>query len=173
MPEDQDEEISACPEEPEDQDAEASAYPEVDEMPKDQDAEASDHNEVPGIGARYCRNIHNTTDYLMKMDIDVKNIDKNDNKTWSAISEAIGAPYFEEMKTFPKLFLRQCKNHPNEPQNIPYEINRNIKITTLEESVYAQVVMIRRKIMAKKKKQGKTLKKLLVSRKVCKAEALG
>ena len=39
------------------------------------------------------------------MDIDVKNIDKNDKNTWSSIYKAIDAPDFGEVKQFTKLFL--------------------------------------------------------------------
>ena len=60
------------------------------------------------------------------MDIYVKNIDKNDKNTWRTVYEAIDAPYFVEVKLFPKSFPDYCKNHPNCPQIIPNEIKKNI-----------------------------------------------
>ena len=53
------------------------------------------------------------------MDIDVKNIDKTDKNTWSTTSETIYVPHFGEVELFPKAFIYQCKNHPNETKNIP------------------------------------------------------
>ena len=59
------------------------------------------------------------------MDLDVKNIDKNDNNTWRTIYEAIYEPYFGEVKLFPRLFIIHCRKHPNKPQKIPTEIKNN------------------------------------------------
>ena len=50
------------------------------------------------------------------MDIDVENINKNDKNRWRNIYEAIDAPYFGEVKLFPKEFLYPYKDHPNNPQ---------------------------------------------------------
>ena len=36
------------------------------------------------------------------MDLDVENIDKNYNNTWSTIYEEIDTTYFGEVKLFPK-----------------------------------------------------------------------
>ena len=77
------------------------------------------------------------------MDIYVKIIDKNDKNTWRTIYKAIYAPYFGKVRLFPKEFLDHYKNHPNEQQNIPYQIKKKIKTNVLEESLYAKVVMIR------------------------------
>ena len=49
------------------------------------------------------------------MYVDVKNIDNNDNNTWSTIYESMYAPYFGVVKLFPKSFLGNCKNNPSEP----------------------------------------------------------
>ena len=35
--------------------------------------------------------------------------------------------YFEETELFPTDFLDQCRNNPNEPQNIPNEIKAALK----------------------------------------------
>ena len=90
------------------------------------------------------------------MDLYVANIDKNYKNTWRTIYEAIDAPYFVEVKLFPKSFINQYKNHPNEPQSITSDIKKNIKIL-LEESLYAHVVRICRERMVQKKKTGKYL----------------
>ena len=63
-------------------------------------------------------------------------------------------PILENLNYFLKRLLSTEKNQ-NEPQKIPSEIKNNIKIIVLEESVYAQVVIIRRKIMVNKGKKEK------------------
>ena len=45
----------------------------------------------------------------MKMDTDVENIDKCDNKTWRKIYETIDEAYFGSIEVFPKEFLEHCK----------------------------------------------------------------
>ena len=62
---------------------------------------------------------------------DVENIDKNDKNTQRTVYKAIDAPYFGEAKIFSKVFPVKFKDHPNEPQNIPSEINNNIKTIAL------------------------------------------
>ena len=52
-----------------------------------------------------------------------------------------------------------CKKHPNEPQNIPTDIKKNIERIACEESVYAQVVRICRKNMIENKYTGKKTKR--------------
>ena len=95
-------------------------------MPEYQYAESNTHPEVPVLGARDELNIQKIPEYIRRMDIYVKNIDKNYKNTWRTISKAIDVPYFGEVKLFTKEFLDQCKNHLNEPQNIPTEIKKNI-----------------------------------------------
>ena len=80
------------------------------------------------------------------MDIDVKNIDKNDNNTWRNIYEAIGEPDFEEIKVFSKSFIEHCNKNKYDPQNFPSQIKKKIKTIALEESLYAQMIIICRKI---------------------------
>ena len=58
------------------------------------------------------------------MDLDVKNVDKNNKNAWRTIYEAIYAHSFGQVKLFPKLFLDHYKNHPNDPQNIPTEFKK-------------------------------------------------
>ena len=98
---------SAHPELLEDEDVEASGYP---EGPEDQDAEASANLKVPYYGAIDDGNKNKTKEYFMPMDIDVKNIDKNNKNIWRTIYEAIGAPYFGEVKIYFKEFLAKCKS---------------------------------------------------------------
>ena len=64
------------------------------------------------VGYRYDENTHKTLDYFRTMQIDLKNIDKNDKNRWKTIYEAINETYFVEGKLFPKLFFDQCKKHP-------------------------------------------------------------
>ena len=71
-------------------------------MPEYQDAEASDHTKLTVAGSRDDGNTQKTPEYVRKMDIDDKNIDNNDNNTCRTIYEAIYAPYFGEVKLFPK-----------------------------------------------------------------------
>ena len=65
--------------------------------------------------------------HVREMDLDVANIDKNKNKSLRIIYNAIDVSYFGEVKLFPKWFINHYKKHPNEPQNIPTDINNNIK----------------------------------------------
>ena len=53
--------------------------------------------------------------------------------------------YYEETKLFPTTFLNQCRNNPNEPQNIPNEIKADLFLMAMEQGLYVQVVMIRQR----------------------------
>ena len=88
------------------------------------------------------------------MDLYVKNIDKNKKKTWRTIYKAIGEGYFVKVKLFTREYFNLCKNHPNEPQNIPTDIKKNIKTISLEDSLHDQVVSIRCKSIVLKKDTG-------------------
>ena len=123
-------------------------------MPEDKYAKVSAYLEVPVVGARDYVHTHKTPYYFRTMDIAVKNIDKYYNTIWSTIYKSIGVPYFGEVKLFLKEFIDKCKNHPNDPQKIPTEINNNIKIFPYK-NIYAQVVMIHCKITVQKGKTGK------------------
>ena len=68
---------------------------------------------MPSAGDRDNGNINKTPYYLMKIDIDVENINKNDKNRWRNIYEPIYAPYFGEVKLFPKEFLDPYKENPN------------------------------------------------------------
>ena len=49
------------------------------------------------------------------------------------------------IKHFSTTFKNQCKNNPNEPQNMPSEVKESLKKMDMENGLYAQVVMIRRR----------------------------
>ena len=52
------------------------------------------------------------------MNVDIENIVSKKQPSWS-IYEVIDDSYFEVVTLFPTKNLDQCKNNPNEPQNIP------------------------------------------------------
>ena len=86
------------------------------------------------------------------MNEDIETIDKNDNskqifqKTkWRPIYEVIDEDYIEKSNIFPDAFITKCKQCPNEPQNISIDVKNNIKRMAMEQSLYAQVIMFRRK----------------------------
>ena len=70
------------------------------------------------------------------MKIYVENIDKNINTTWRPIYEVIDAPFFEKTNIFPQYFLDLCKNNPNQPQFLPYDVKKR-----LENNVYGTSVI--------------------------------
>ena len=78
------------------------------------------------------------------MEIELKIIDKEYNKTCRTIYEAIYDIYFGEITLFTDQFLEKCKKNPNVPHNIPSNI-KTINTVSQERSYYYQVVMIRRK----------------------------
>ena len=55
------------------------------------------------------------------MNVGIENISSKKQPFWRSIYEVIEYSYFEVLKIFPTTFLDQCKNNPNEPQNIPNE----------------------------------------------------
>ena len=56
------------------------------------------------------------------MNVDIENISSKKQPFWIPIDEVIENSYFEATKVFPTKQLDQCRNNPNEPQNIPNEI---------------------------------------------------
>ena len=46
---------------------------------------------------------------------------------------------------FPDNFFKHCKNNVNEAHNIPIDIKNNINQMSMEQGLYAQVVMLRKK----------------------------
>ena len=86
----------------------------------------TEDHEVIGTVYIYEENTQKTSDCDTTMGLYVANIDKNDNNIWMTIYEAIYEGYFFKVKLFPREFINICKNNPNEPQNIPTDINNNI-----------------------------------------------
>ena len=76
------------------------------------------------------------SEYQEIINVDVENI-ANNNKNWRPIYEVIDDSFFAATKIFPTEFLDQCKNNPNEPQNIPYEVKVALK-KWLWKKVYMQ-----------------------------------
>ena len=68
---------------------------------------------------------------------DVKNqnvvipVTTDEKKSWNTISKAIDENYFGGGKNLTGEFLQMCKTRPNEPQNIPNYLNKNIRTTAL------------------------------------------
>ena len=65
--------------------------------------------------------------YQETINVDVQNISSKMNKFWRPIYEVIENSYFEARKIFPTRFLDQCRNNPNETQNIPNETKSALK----------------------------------------------
>ena len=93
----------------------------------------------------------NTKAYKETMSQDIKNIDNYETRKkvnitqWRPIYEVIDKAYIKESNILPDDFIRECKNNPNEPQFISSDVKDNIKRTAMEQSLYAQVVKLRRK----------------------------
>ena len=64
---------------------------------------------------------------------------------WRPIYEVIDEAYIENSKISPGGFIKECKNNSNEAQFIPRQVKNNIKRMEMEQGLYAQVIMIRRK----------------------------
>ena len=69
----------------------------------------------------------NTLKYQETMNVDIENIVSKKQPFWRSIYEIIDDSYFEVVKLFPTTFLNQCRNDPNEPQNIPSEVKEAFK----------------------------------------------
>ena len=65
------------------------------------------------------------------------------------IYEFIDESYFIESKIFSDAFLQQCKDDASYAQFIPLEMKNNIKRMAMEQGLYAQVIMLRRKDLKK------------------------
>ena len=61
------------------------------------------------------------------------------------IYEVIDHSYFSATKLFPTEFLDQFRNNQNNHQNIPSEFKVALKKMSMEQGLYAQVVMIHQK----------------------------
>ena len=93
----------------------------------------------------------NTKAYKGTMSKDIENIYTYENRTkvnttkQRPVYEIIDEAYIKDFKTFPDDFIRECKNNSNEAQFIPREVKNNIKRMEMEQSLYSQVIRIRRK----------------------------
>ena len=86
------------------------------------------------------------------MDKYIETVEKNDNSKqifqknkWRTIYEVIDTDYIENSNIFSIAFIKQCKLCPNEPQFILQDVKNNIKRMEMEQSLYAQIIMFRRK----------------------------
>ena len=82
----------------------------------------------------------------------IETVEKNDNskqifqKTkWRTIYEVIDKDYIKNSHIFMDDFITKCKKIPNVPQNISNDVKNTIKRMEMEQSLYAQVIMFRRK----------------------------
>ena len=89
--------------------------------------------------------------YKETMSQDIKTIDTPETRNkisitqWIPIYEVIDEAYIKESNIFPDYFIRECKNNSNDPQFISSGVKNNIKQMAMEQSLYAQVVKLRRK----------------------------
>ena len=74
-----------------------------------------------------------------------ENIRKVNITQWRPIYDVIYEAYINESNVFPGGFIKECKMNSNEPQFISGDIKNNIKGMAMEQSLYAQVVKLRRK----------------------------
>ena len=73
-------------------------------------------------------------------------VNKQFKKTkWRPIYEVIYEDYIKNSHIFPDDFIRECKNNPNDPQNISSDVKNNMKRMAMEQSLYARVVKFWRK----------------------------
>ena len=59
-----------------------------------------------------------TLEYQEIMNVDIENISSKKQQFWRPIYEVIENLYFEETKIFPTTVVNQCRENPNEAQNI-------------------------------------------------------
>ena len=85
------------------------------------------------------------------MNIDIEKINtfekrsKVNKNQWRKIYEFIEEDYLEESDISPYGFIKKCKDNANEAQFLPLDVKNNIKKMAMEQGLYAQVVMLRRK----------------------------
>ena len=82
--------------------------------------------------------------FILKNINTIEKIHKIYTKLWRDIYEVI-QQLFYETDIFPDNFIKRCKNNANEARNIPLELKINIKRILMEQGLYAQVVMLRKK----------------------------
>ena len=73
-------------------------------------------------------------------------VNKQFKKTkWRPIYEVIDEDYIKISNIFPDDFITKCKECPNVSQTISNDVKNNIKRMAMEQSLYAQVIMFRKK----------------------------
>ena len=85
----------------------------------------SEDHEVLGAGTRGKGNTHNNSDCDTTMDLVFSDIDKMIRMHGEPYVRQLTNITLEEAKLFTRAFINICKNHPNEPQNIPTDITNN------------------------------------------------
>ena len=73
---------------------------------------------------------------------------KNKQSKYNSMEDNLrsyGRRLFQKIWYFPDDFIKKCKDVANEAINIPLEVKNNIKWMTMEQGLYAQVVMISQK----------------------------
>ena len=66
---------------------------------------------------------------------------------WRPIYEVIYEAYFIDSNMFSDDFMKKCKDIANGAQFIPLEMKNNIKRMAMEQRLYTQVIIIRRKYL--------------------------
>ena len=90
-----------------------------------------------------------TEAYKDTMIKDIENIDTYETRTkvnttkWRPIYEVIDEAYIKYSNILPDDFIKECKNNSNKAQLLPREVKNNIKRMTMEQGLYAQVIMVR------------------------------
>ena len=71
------------------------------------------------------------------------------NKVYTKLSntiyEVIQQDFVDETDIFTDNFIKHCKNNVNEDHNIPLGVKNSLKRMSMEQGLYAQVVMLRQK----------------------------
>ena len=91
--------------------------------------------------------------YKETMDIDIENIitfekrNKVNTTQWRPIYEVTDEDYFIGSKMFSDDFIKKCKDNTNVDQFIPLDMKDNIRQMEMEQGLYSQVIMLRRKYL--------------------------
>ena len=68
-----------------------------------------------------------TLEYQETTNLCIEIISSTSKQIWRSIFEVIYDTYFKVVKLFPTEFLDQCFKNPNEPQNIPNEVEADFE----------------------------------------------
>ena len=81
----------------------------------------------------------------------ISNIDTYETRTkvnttkWRPIYQVIDEAYIKDSRIFPEDFISECKTNSDLELDIPRDVKNNIERLATEQSLYAQVVKLRRK----------------------------